>query len=345
MADFFAGGVQAGKTSRSVWFILRSNIDATEVIGKVAADMTASYWRQGGTRTAITLSDLAAVNSAYSAGGVKEVDATNEPGLYRLDLPDAAIATGADWVLVSVKVANAYVVHMPLPLDVVTGTLGTILTAVNAIKAITDTIVVSSGKVAAAITAAGDFAQAAADKVWTSATRTLSSFGFTVSLAQSVWDETAASHNTAGTTGAQLNASASAGDPWTTALPGSYGAGTAGAILSGLGGDSADIDAIKAKTDQLTFTTPNVVDATATGGMTETSIAAAVHSTVLTESYAADGAEATLGQLLYMLWAAAAAEKVVSGTTVTVKKLNGTDTAMTFTLNDATNPTSITRSG
>lgn len=63
----------------------------------------------------------------------------------------------------------------------------------------------------------------------------------------------------------------------------------------------------------------------------------------MTESYAADGATATPAQLLYMLWSLMA-EKSISSTTLTAKKLDGSTTAMTFTLNDATSPTSITRS-
>jgi len=46
-----------------------------------------------------------------------------------------------------------------------------------------------------------------------------------------VWDVTLADHLSAGSTGIKLNAAASAGDPWITALPGSYVDGTAGAIL------------------------------------------------------------------------------------------------------------------
>jgi hypothetical protein len=46
-----------------------------------------------------------------------------------------------------------------------------------------------------------------------------------------IWDEPIAGHLTAGSTGAKLNAAASAGDPWTTALPGAYGSGSAGNIL------------------------------------------------------------------------------------------------------------------
>ncbi len=44
----------------------------------------------------------------------------------------------------------------------------------------------------------------------------------------SVWDDVTADHLTAGSTGFTLNAG---GDPWSTLLPGSYGAGTAGRIV------------------------------------------------------------------------------------------------------------------
>jgi hypothetical protein len=47
----------------------------------------------------------------------------------------------------------------------------------------------------------------------------------------SVWDETISKHLSSGSTGAALNAAGSAGDPWTTPLPGAYGAGTAGKIV------------------------------------------------------------------------------------------------------------------
>ena len=46
-----------------------------------------------------------------------------------------------------------------------------------------------------------------------------------------VWEAVASGHNSAGTMGNKLNSAASAGDPWNTSLPGSYGAGTAGYIL------------------------------------------------------------------------------------------------------------------
>lgn len=67
-------------------------------------------------------------------------------------------------------------------------------------------------------------------------------------IADAVWDETIADHSTTGSTGAALAAAGGSGDPWATALPGAYGAGTAGYIvgtfideaISGIGGGTAD---------------------------------------------------------------------------------------------------------
>lgn len=60
---------------------------------------------------------------------------------------------------------------------------------------------------------------------------TVSSRGTSTLTAANVWDLSLTGHTTSGTAGAALNAAGSAGDPWATALPGSYGAGTAGNIV------------------------------------------------------------------------------------------------------------------
>ena len=69
-----------------------------------------------------------------------------------------------------------------------------------------------------------------------------------------------------------------------------------------------------------------------------------IWTTALTESYAADAAAPTPAQALFMLLSFLFEREVVT-TTVTCKKLDGSTTAMTFTLNDADEPTSITKSG
>lgn len=70
----------------------------------------------------------------------------------------------------------------------------------------------------------------------------------------------------------------------------------------------------------------------------------ATGSAALTEGYGTDGSTLTIGQLLYLILANLQ-EKGVSGTTVTLKKLDGSTTAATLTLDDGTNPTSIGRTG
>jgi len=64
--------------------------------------------------------------------------------------------------------------------------------------------------------------------------------------------------------------------------------------------------------------------------------------TIVADSVPADGTRPTFEQALYMIWQFLA-ERSVSGTTVTVKKADGSTGLMTFTLDDATTPTSITR--
>jgi hypothetical protein len=61
------------------------------------------------------------------------------------------------------------------------------------------------------------------------------------SLAAAVWEALSAEYNTPGSMGNKLNSAASAGDPWTTPLPGSYAAGEAGFILGNQVLTEADI--------------------------------------------------------------------------------------------------------
>jgi len=69
---------------------------------------------------------------------------------------------------------------------------------------------------------------------------------------------------------------------------------------------------------------------------------ATILTTQMTESYAADGVAPTVAQALFAIQQFLQ-EKGIITTTMTVNKLDGSTTAMTFTLDDATNPTSITR--
>lgn len=85
------------------------------------------------------------------------------------------------------------------------------------------------------------------------------------------------------------------------------------------------------------------IDAAVTAAVpTAATIATAVLTTAMTESYNTDGSTATLAQALYVIMQTLT-EHAISGTTWTVKKLDGSTTALTLTLNDATTPTGVTR--
>jgi len=88
-------------------------------------------------------------------------------------------------------------------------------------------------------------------------------------------------------------------------------------------------------------TVTNLTNAPTAGDLTST-MKASIFTTALTEAYAADGAAGTLSQILFGIQAFLQ-ERSTSGTTVTVKKLDGSTTAFTFTISDATSPVSITR--
>jgi hypothetical protein len=68
-------------------------------------DITLWYRREGGSVTSITPAARAAANSAHADGGIEHLD----DGYYRVDLPDAACATGAAGVVVGGSVASMIV--------------------------------------------------------------------------------------------------------------------------------------------------------------------------------------------------------------------------------------------
>lgn len=121
MADKYLGGIKAGSTSVSIDVLIRKAADSTEVTGLVfnTAGNVASYHRQGAARAAIALVTQT-VAGAYSSGGFVEIDATNQPGLYRLDIPDAALATGVDYVTITLKSTSNFTFNERIALSTAT---------------------------------------------------------------------------------------------------------------------------------------------------------------------------------------------------------------------------------
>jgi hypothetical protein len=130
------------------------------------------------------------MTDGWVSGGFKEVNASTMPGVYRLDLPNAALAAGADDVTIVVRGAS--------------GTNGAVMT-----------IKLSSGGLTAAQTAnavwSEDISGYATSTIFGGiVTETRYEMSQTLSevqgLPQTVWDEPLSFHTTAGTTGQRLNA-------------------------------------------------------------------------------------------------------------------------------------------
>ncbi len=114
----FGSAVISDSTSNTIYFMLRKTADNTEQTGKVYSDITAQYIRAGASATAVTEATQT-TNGAWSSGGIVEMDATNSPGLYRFDAPDAAFAYGVNRVIFTFKCASCYlsVVEVPICLE------------------------------------------------------------------------------------------------------------------------------------------------------------------------------------------------------------------------------------
>jgi hypothetical protein len=102
--------VQAQSTSNRSEYVFVQDSASTTGGGKTgiaynAASFVAYYVRPLGSATAITLATQT-VTGAWSSGGWVEVDATNLPGIYRFDIPNAVFATGVDHAVVMLKGAS-----------------------------------------------------------------------------------------------------------------------------------------------------------------------------------------------------------------------------------------------
>jgi len=145
-------------------------------------------------------------------------------------------------------------------------------------------------------------------------------------IADAVWDEATSGHTSSGTFGEQVKTDIDA------ILVDTAEIGSAGAGLTAVPWNASWDAEVQSE----------VADALAAYDPPTKAEMDAMWTTAMTESYASDGATMTPAQSLYMILCAVS-EFAISSTTITGKKVDGSTTAMTWTINDATNPTSRTR--
>lgn len=389
--------VTAGSTNVSVYFYIVQDASGTSpgepVTGLLFSDIetggSASYVRQGADRTDLTLVTLASASAAHTDGGFIEVDATNMPGLYRCDFPDAAFATGVDQVFLSIVVASANnAVAAPIKVDITDFDLRTANVTLAATQA------------SYAPAKAGDnmgTVSSVTGNVDGSVASVTDKTGFSLSTAGilAIWHQAVSAIVTAGTIGklfvdeitsarmatltdwidggrldlllddvpttsefeARTLAAAAYFDPAADTVANVATVATTTTNTDMRGTDNAALASVatEARLSELDAATAgkmaNQVDVIQTdtttdipgliSGQNDISVAD-VLTTQMTEAYAADGSAPTLAQALFLIQQSLG-DFTISGTTVTVKQLDGTTTAATFTLDDGSSPTGSTR--
>jgi hypothetical protein len=118
--------VLAGSTDITTYFNLRLAVDGTSATGLTISELDLQYVRSGVVPVAkVDAVALAATDTAHTDNRAIEIDAIDQPGLYRVDWPDAAFAAGVREVIVTVKHTTCFIEHLrvnltPVPANVET---------------------------------------------------------------------------------------------------------------------------------------------------------------------------------------------------------------------------------
>lgn len=162
--------VTGGDTDVTTYFVMRLAATGVAATGLDITTMDLQYVRTGTAPVAkVDATELAATDTAHTDNKAKEIDATDQPGLYRVDWPDAAFAAGVRQVILTVKCATCFTEHLAVDIDPpvnVTKVSGTAQTA-NDNGADINAILLDTGTDGVVLP------QAQADKVWDTAARIL----------------------------------------------------------------------------------------------------------------------------------------------------------------------------
>ena len=104
--------VKKGSADITDYVFIQDSSDGSPETGVTITDLDLQYVRAGASPAAkVDATALAAIDSAHGDNKMFEVDGTDQPGLYRVDWPDAPFASGVDKVICTVKGTGFHPVH------------------------------------------------------------------------------------------------------------------------------------------------------------------------------------------------------------------------------------------
>lgn len=296
-----------------------------------------------GATVAVNISKAGATGAA-AAGTVTEVDSTHNPGLYKIALTTADTGTIGDLAFHCTATSAD-------PTDfidqVTANILGDTLPA-NTTQIAGSAVSTASAQIGVNVVS---YASGQAPLQPTVAARTLDiSAAGNAGIDWANIDAPTTSQSLSGTTVATVTTTTTA-----TNLTNAPTAGDFTATMKTSIGTAVAASAVASVTGAVGSVTGNVggnvtgsvgsvsgnVGGNVTGSVGSVTAAVTVDGTSpMTEAYAAQGAALTLSKALYGL-TQLMSQQSVAGTTLTTKKRDGSTTAKTYTLNDATTPTAI----
>ena len=98
--------IAKGATSQIIPVSIYDSSSTTTKLAGLAfntGSLTAYYNRMSASGSAVAITLATATKGTWATGGFVAVDGTNMPGDYELHIPDAALATGVDRVIVQLK--------------------------------------------------------------------------------------------------------------------------------------------------------------------------------------------------------------------------------------------------
>lgn len=331
--------------------------DSSSTVGAGLSGLTSAssgliaYYHRDTDTTATAVSLTTMTVGSFTSSGFAEIDATHMKGWYQFCPPDAALASGASSVALHLQGA-ANMAELPIEIDLAgAGSVWDILRAAHTIANSfgAATVTPPTNFSAMAITAGG-IVEADIQTVLTNAvtatttgvldvnTKNIGNQAVTAAAGVTFPSSVASPTNiTAGTitTVTNLTNAPTAGDLTATmktsvTTAATAATPTAAAVTGAVGSVAGNVGG-------------NITGSIGSLGATaKTDVSTAVLTTQMIESYAALNAVPTLAQGLLEM-RAILAQASVSGTTLTAKKIDGSTTAETFTINSSTAPTSITR--
>jgi hypothetical protein len=126
-AEYMAYRITPNSSAKSLVIKIRGgNGKSKKGLSYNSSGAVSSYTREGASPVSFSLVSLASSSASWVSGGFIELSQSLAGGLYRVDLPNAALLSGAQYVLVSISfdgtLEEEVLVHLDLPFSAASGT-------------------------------------------------------------------------------------------------------------------------------------------------------------------------------------------------------------------------------